>query len=181
MDVVNLIAELFKKQGTAAYFGEAVSQAEHALQCAHLAERGGADDALIVAALLHDVGHLLHGLGEDVADRGVDGRHEDVGHAWLARWFGPDVAEPVRLHVAAKRYLGATDPAYLSRLSPASVPSLQPPSRPFTVAEVTEFEHNTHYKSSVRLRHWDDAAKVPELKVPTLDAYRPRLAKLLVN
>ena len=179
MDVVNQIAELFERQGTAAYFGEPVSQAEHALQSAHLAEREGADDALVVAALLHDVGHLLHGLGEDVADHGVDGRHEDVGHAWLTRWFGPAVAEPVRLHVAAKRYLCATDPDYLGRLSPASVRSLELQCGPFTPAELAAFEHNPHHTAAVRLRRWDDAAKVPGLSVPPLDSYRPRLAKLL--
>lgn len=180
MDVVNQIAGLFEHQGRAEYFGEAVSEAEHALQSAYLADREGADDALVVAALLHDVGHLLHGLGEDVADRGVDGRHEDVGHAWLSRWFGPAVAEPVRLHVAAKRYLCATDPGYLGQLSPASQRSLDLQGGPFTPSEVQSFEHNPYHKDAVRLRHWDDAAKVPGLGVPPLDTYRPRLARLLV-
>jgi len=180
MDVVNQIAELFERQGTAAYFGEPVSQAEHALQSAHLAEREQADDALVVAALLHDVGHLLHGLGEDVADHGVDGRHEEVGNAWLARWFGPAVAEPVRLHVAAKRYLCATDPAYQEQLSPASQRSLELQGGPFSPAEVTAFEGNPFHLLAVRLRRWDDAAKVPGLSVPPFDSYRPRLASLLI-
>src|SRR5690349_10889305 len=134
MDVVDTIAGLFASRGQALYFGEAVSEAEHALQAAHLAEREGAGDDLVAAALLHDIGHLLHGLGEDVADRGVDGRHEVAGHAWLARWFAPAVAEPVRLHVAAKRYLCATDPAYLARLSPASRQSLELQGGPFSPA-----------------------------------------------
>jgi phosphonate degradation associated HDIG domain protein len=179
MDVVNQIAELFEHQGRAEYFGEAVSEAEHALQSANLADREGADDALVAAALLHDVGHLLHGLGEDVADRGVDARHEDVGHAWLARWFGPAVSEPVRLHVAAKRYLCATDPAYLGELSPASRRSLDLQGGPFTPTEVAEFERDPHHAAAVRLRHWDDAAKVPGLSVPPLEHYRGRLARLL--
>jgi phosphonate degradation associated HDIG domain protein len=179
MDVVNQIAELFEHQGRAEYFGEAVSEAEHALQAAHLADCEGADDALVAAALLHDVGHLLHGLGEDIADRGVDGRHEDVGHAWLAKWFDPAVAEPVRLHVAAKRYLCATDPDYLGQLSPASARSLELQGGPFTTTEVSAFERNPYHKDAVRLRHWDDAAKVPNLSVPPLDHYRPRLTKLL--
>jgi len=179
MDVLNSIAQLFEHQGRAAYFGESVSEAEHALQSAHLAEQEGADDALVAAALLHDVGHLLHGLGEDVADRGLDARHEEVGHTWLARWFGPAVAEPVRLHVAAKRYLCATDPAYLGELSPASRRSLELQGGPFTPAEVEEFQRNPHHAAAVRLRHWDDAAKIPDLAVPPLEHYRPRLAKLL--
>ena len=179
MDVLNTIGRLFEHEGRAAYFGESVSEAEHALQSAHLAELEGADDTLVAAALLHDVGHLLHGLGEDIADRGLDGRHEDVGHDWLTRWFGPAVAEPVRLHVAAKRYLCATDPAYLGELSPASRRSLELQGGPFTAAEVAEFERNPYYAAAVRLRHWDDAAKVPNLPVPPLESYRSRLAKLL--
>src|SRR5205823_11053522 len=88
VDVLDKITELFATRGHLEYFGEAVSEEEHALQAAHLAERDGADDTLVAAALLHDIGHLLHGLGEDAAERGVDARHEEVGHAWLMRWFG---------------------------------------------------------------------------------------------
>jgi gamma-butyrobetaine dioxygenase len=179
MDIVNAIADLFEQEGRAAYFGEAVSQSEHALQAADLAARDGADDALVVAALLHDIGHLLHGLGENVADRGLDGQHEDLGYAWLARWFDPAVAEPVRLHVAAKRYLCATDPAYLRQLSPASLQSLELQGGAFTPAEVAAFDSVPYSQAAVRLRHWDDAAKVPGLTVPPLDSYRTRLAKLL--
>jgi [1-hydroxy-2-(trimethylamino)ethyl]phosphonate dioxygenase len=180
MDIINAIAELFEREGRAAYFGEAVSESEHALQAADLAARDGANDALVVAALLHDVGHLLHGLGENVAERGLDGRHEEVGHDWLARWFGPAVAEPVRLHVAAKRYLCATDPAYLDQLSPASLRSLELQGGPFSPSEIVTFERNPHHEAAVRLRHWDDAAKVAGLNVPPFDAYRPRMAKLLI-
>ncbi len=118
------IVRLFERRGREAYFGEPVSQAEHALQAARLAEIEGAHDALIAAALLHDVGHLLHDLGEDVADRGHDARHEELGSDWLAARFGPEVVEPVRLHVAAKRYLCTVDPAYYDGLSPASKQSL---------------------------------------------------------
>jgi gamma-butyrobetaine dioxygenase len=181
MDVVATIADLFETRGRALYFGEAVTEAEHALQSAHLAEQEGADDALVAAALLHDVGHLLHMHGEDVADRGIDGRHEVVGCGWLAKWFGPAVAEPVRLHVAAKRYLCAVDVSYLARLSPASRQSLDLQGGPFAAAEATEFERNPHHAAAVRLRHWDDAAKVVGLAVPPFDHYRPRLESLLVG
>jgi phosphonate degradation associated HDIG domain protein len=179
MDTLDAIADLFATRGRAMYFGEAVSEAEHALQAAHLAERAGADDTLVAAALLHDIGHLLHGLGQDVADRGVDGRHEVVGCAWLAERFGPAVAEPVRLHVAAKRYLCATDPAYLARLSPASRQSLALQGGPHTPAEAAAFERHPHHSAAVRLRHWDDVAKVPGWVVPPLGHYYPRLARLL--
>ena len=112
-----------------------MSQAEHALQAAELAEREGAPDRLVVAALLHDVGHLLDGQDEDLADRGVDGRHEEAGCAWLARHFGPEVTEPIRLHVAAKRYLCAVDPSYLDGLSPASRLSLSVQGGPMGAEE----------------------------------------------
>jgi predicted HD phosphohydrolase len=118
-NIVDEVCELFATKGHAAYVGEPVSQLEHALQTAHHAEQSGADDALVVAALLHDVGHLLHKLPENVADEGIDTRHEHLGQAWLKRYCGPEVTEPVRLHVPAKRYLCATDPAYLAALSPA--------------------------------------------------------------
>src|ERR1700688_2083010 len=117
MKVVDFILQLFQEKGDAAYFGEPVSQTAHGLQSAHLATKGGADDSLIVAALIHDVGHLLHGLPETVADRGVNGQHENQGAVWLAKYFGEKVTEPIRLHVAAKRYLCAVDSNYLGKLS----------------------------------------------------------------
>src|ERR1700730_17622118 len=124
MSTVDRIFELFERRGDEAYFGEPVSQSEHALQAASQAEKEGAPDSLVVAALLHDIGHLVHGLSEGIADRGVDGRPEAVGGAWLSRHFGPEVAAPCRLHVAAKRYLCAVEPEYGRQLSPASVQSL---------------------------------------------------------
>jgi phosphonate degradation associated HDIG domain protein len=181
VNVLDTVIELFATRGLAEYHGEAVTQREHALQAAHLAERAGAGDALVAAALLHDVGHLLHGLGEDAADRGLDDRHEQIGYKWLARWFGPEVAEPVRLHVAAKRYLCATDPAYAARLSPASRLSLELQGGPFTPAEAEAFRTLPRHADAVRLRHWDDAAKVPGLAVPPLEHYRGRLHALLAR
>jgi phosphonate degradation associated HDIG domain protein len=181
LDVLDIITELFATHGHSEYHGETVSQLEHALQTAHLAEQQGADDALVAAALLHDIGHLLHGLGEDVAQRGLDTRHEEAGRAWLARRFGPAVAEPVRLHVAAKRFLCATDPAYAAKLSPASQLSLKLQGGPFIPAEAAAFAANPYHRAAVRLRHWDDAAKVPGLAVPPLAHYRERLRSLLAG
>ena len=135
MNIVEKILELFTRRGESAYHGEAVSQAEHALQAADLAEQEGAPDRLIVAALLHDVGHLLDGQDEDLAERGVDGRHEEAGGAWLARHFGPEVTAPIRLHVAAKRYLCAVDPSYLEGLSSASRLSLDVQGGPMKAEE----------------------------------------------
>jgi phosphonate degradation associated HDIG domain protein len=175
MSIVNEIVGLFHKRGDAAYHGEAVSQTEHALQSAALAERQGAPDNLIVAALLHDIGHLLDGQDEDLAQNGVDGQHEAAAHAWLSRYFGPEVTEPVRLHVAAKRYLCAKNEAYLKGLSPASKLSLELQGGPMTPLERARFETNPHYRDALRLRYWDDTAKVPNLEVPGLDHYRARL------
>lgn len=181
MDRVEKIVGLFRDRGREAYLGEPVSQAEHALQAAHLADRAGASDALVVAALLHDVGHLLHDLGDDAAERGVDARHEDSGRAWLSRHFGPEVAEAAGLHVEAKRYLCAVEPEYLEALSPASKLSLTLQGGPMSPGEVARFEANPHHAQAIRLRRWDDEAKVPALAVPGLDAYLGRIAALLAG
>jgi gamma-butyrobetaine dioxygenase len=175
MTIVNEILGLFARRGAATYHGEAVSQTEHALQAAERAEREGAPDHIVVAALLHDVGHLLDGQDEDLAARGIDGGHEEAGCAWLARSFGPEVTEPIRLHVAAKRYLCAVDPSYLDGLSPASRLSLSLQGGPLSAQESAAFERNPAHGDAVRLRRWDDAAKVPGLEVPGLEHYRDRL------
>lgn len=180
MSIIDEIFRLFAVAGQGAYFGEAVTETEHALQAAHLAASAGAGDALVCAALLHDVGHLLHGLGEDVAARGIDARHEDGGADWLALHFGPDVTEPVRLHVAAKRYLCAADPSYHAGLSPASRQSLRLQGGPMTAEEARAFEAGRYAREAAALRRWDDGAKVPGLEVPGLEAYRGRLEAQLL-
>lgn len=106
------LTTLFNRLGDLRY-GEDVSQLDHAVQTAHHAKLDGAPPALIAAALLHDVGHMMQKAGEDAADHGVDTRHEQISAGYLARAFGPEVTEPIRLHVAAKRYRVAVDPAYL--------------------------------------------------------------------
>jgi phosphonate degradation associated HDIG domain protein len=175
MSVVDEILELFATKGHEAYVGEPVSQLEHALQAAHHAEQASASDELIVAALLHDIGHLLHKLPEDAADHGLDTRHEMIGQAWLARHFGPEVTEPIRLHVPAKRYLCVTDPEYRARLSAASLQSLALQGGPFGREELKEFQQNPFFRDALALRRWDDLAKVPGMPVAGLEHYRPRL------
>jgi [1-hydroxy-2-(trimethylamino)ethyl]phosphonate dioxygenase len=179
MTIFDEIMALFAERGAAAYHGEKVSQTEHALQAAALAIQEGAPDHLIVAALLHDIGHLLDGQDEDLAVRGLDGRHEEAGGTWLARHFSPSVTEPIRLHVTAKRYLCAVEPSYFESLSPASRLSLAVQGGAMTDEEVTTFESNPVHEDAVRLRHWDDTAKVPGLKVPGLDSYHERLQAAL--
>ena len=177
MDSVDRILDVFEKRGAEAYLGEPVSQQEHAVQAAWLAVQEGAPDALIAAALLHDIGHLLGG-DDDPAERGVDGYHENAGCAWLASEFGPQVTEPIRLHVAAKRYLCATEPAYFETLSPASIRSLALQGGPFSEAEVHQFEANPFYRDAVRLRRWDDQAKIPGLAVPAPRDYAEMLRRV---
>ena len=177
MSIADEVLELYRRRGDEAYFGEAVSQTEHALQAAHLAETEAAPDSLVVAALVHDIGHLLHSRSEDIADRGIDARHEEIGRRWLSRHFGPEVVEPVQLHVAAKRYLCAVDPDYMAELSPASVQSLRLQGGPFTEDDVRDFRAHAHFDAAVRLRRWDDEAKVPGHDVPGLEHYRDLIAR----
>ena len=175
MPLADAVFRLFAERGSGLYFGEAVTETEHALQTAHLAEAANAPPTLVAAALLHDVGHLLHGLGEDAAERGIDGRHEAVGAAWVARHFGPAVADPVRLHVAAKRFLCAVNPGYFDGLSSASRRSLELQGGPLSSDEQAAFRAEPHWEAAVALRRWDDAAKVPGLAVPGVEHYRPCL------
>lgn len=165
------ITDLFARRGREMYAGEPVTQTEHALQTAWQAEDNGARPALVAAALLHDVGHLLHDLRDDCADEGIDDRHEALGAEWLARHFGPDVVEPVRLHVAAKRYRCAVDPDYQQRLSDASRLSLTLQGGPFNESQARHFEDHPYFQDAVRLRLWDEAAKIPDLETPPLEHF----------
>ncbi|MFO0907176.1 MAG: HD domain-containing protein [Isosphaeraceae bacterium] len=176
---IEAIRILFAERGDSAYGGEAVSQREHALQAAALARSSGADAALITAALLHDIGHLLHHLPDDAPDQGVDDVHESLAARWLARWFGAEVVEPVRLHVAAKRYLCAVEPEYLERLSEPSILSLRLQGGPMTDEEVRAFRASPHVARAVALRRWDDEAKDPTWVVPEFEAYVPVIEEAL--
>ncbi len=178
MNLTDSIMRLFHAQGAAAYHGEAVSQLEHGLQAAALAQAEGAPEPLVAAALLHDIGHLLEGQDEDLMEQGIDGAHELAGQAFLASGFGPEVLEPVRLHVAAKRYLCAVEPPYLEGLSPASRRSLELQGGPMSAEECAEFEANPHHHDAIRLRRWDDTAKTPNLPTPGLETYRTLLDAL---
>lgn len=181
MSIVDEIFETFRTHGAGQYLGEPVSMTEHMLQTAYAAERDGSDDLLVAAALLHDYGHLVHGGPEDAAEHGIDTHHEDVASAYLARWFPPEVLEPVRMHVAAKRYLCAVDPAYVDALSPASVLSLELQGGPMSPQEVAEFERSPHAERAARLRRYDDVGKVPGLATPDLEHYRPYLELALTS
>jgi len=172
MSAADRILEILETSGAAQYGDEAVSQLQHALQCAHLAECSGAPDPLVVAALLHDFGHLIHKLGEDAAMRGIDDRHETLGSKYLARWFGEEVTGPIGLHVDAKRYLCAADSAYFDTLSPASVRSLELQGGPFSEAEAASFIARPHAHDALAVRRWDEQAKDPGAVTPGLGRYR---------
>jgi len=156
-----------------------ISQLEHALQGAALADADGESDALVVAVLLHDIGHMIHQLGERPAERGVDDHHEILGAKRLAKLFGPAVSEPVRLHVAAKRYLCAVEADYSAKLSADSVRSLALQGGPMSPDEIDAFRADPHWQAAVKLRRYDEAAKVPGRVVPPFASYRARIAGAL--
>lgn len=179
---VDALARLFEGEGSAEYFGEAVTQAGHMLQAGALAEAAGAPAHLVAAALLHDIGHF-HGTvtGRDLMEGGQDNRHSHTGADWLARWFGPEVTEPVRLHVAAKRYLCTAEPGYFALLSEASVHTLRVQGGPMTAEQARAFEALPAAADAVAVRRWDEQAKDPELAAPDFDHFRPLLEALLVK
>jgi len=165
--------------GREMYGGEAVTQLAHALQCATLAERDGAATALIVAALLHDLGHIVDKRFQLGQDNPIDRHHEDIGSAYLARWFPPAVTEPIRLHVPAKRYLCQVEPDYFDGLSPASVRSLDLQGGTFTSDEAQAFIAQPYAEDAARLRRWDDLAKDPAAETPPLDHFLRQVEAVL--
>lgn len=172
------LADLFARLGGLRY-GEDVSQLEHALQTAHHAKLDDAPPELVAAALLHDVGHMMQKAGEHAADFGIDTRHEHIGGGYLARAFGPAVTEPVRLHVAAKRYRVAVDPVYLKRLSKASLQSLALQGGPMSAAEIETFLADPAAQAALRLRGYDEAGKAPDAEVAGLETYHDLLRDLI--
>jgi phosphonate degradation associated HDIG domain protein len=171
MSLVREILAVYAARGAGAYFGERVSMTEHGLQAAHFAHAERAPEPLILAALLHDVGHLLEDVPDAIEDWRSDARHEEVGARWLARRFGPEVSEAVRLHVPAKRYLCATDAAYFGMLSPASVHTLGLQGGPMNALETARFETEPYHREAVRVRRWDDQGKVAGLKTAAMHDY----------
>jgi phosphonate degradation associated HDIG domain protein len=168
------LVELYRSESACRLYDESVTQLEHALQCAALAVATDAPDHMIIAALVHDVGHLVDDerVGDErVGRRIVDGRHERVGARYLAQWFGPEITEPVALHVAAKRYLCATDAAYSDALSPASMRSLGFQGGAMTADEQRSFAQDRRARDAVQLRRWDDEAKVVGLTVPDFASF----------
>ena len=170
------LLEIFVGRATRRYGLSAITQLQHALQAAALAEADNAPPATVLASLLHDVGHMVHDLGEDPAARGVDDVHEELGATWLAERFGPEVSEPVRLHVTAKRYLCTVEPDYFSKLTPDSVRSLKLQGGPMSPDEVAAFRADPFHAEAVRLRRYDEGAKDPRAQTPDFDHYLRHVA-----
>jgi gamma-butyrobetaine dioxygenase len=175
MRTIHRLAELFATEGAAEYLGESVSIATHMLQAGALAEGAGAAWELVAAALLHDVGHLVAPTSEH-----TDARHEEWGAQWLTEnGFSIAVTEPVRLHVAAKRYLCAVEPGYVEGLSPASLRSLALQGGVMTMDEVETFARLEYAAAAVAVRRWDEAAKDPARQTPAFEHFRPILQRVL--
>jgi phosphonate degradation associated HDIG domain protein len=165
------IKGLFDSFGAAAYSGEPVTQLEHALQSGALAEEDGASEELIAAAFLHDLGHLLNRQGETPTARGIDDLHQYFALPFLRPVLPDAVLEPIKLHVDAKRYLCAVDDGYFDSLSPDSVRSLKLQGGIFSAEQAREFLGRPFADDAVRLRRWDDLAKVAGKPTPDLNHY----------
>ncbi len=164
------IFALFEEHGAMVDPGDGINQLEHALQSASLAGKECRGDAMIAACLLHDVGHMLEGVGGE--------HHEAVGAAWLSRSFPPAVTEPIRLHAEAKRYLLTREPDYRDQLAEASLKSLEFQGGLMSEEELNAFESLPHHGDAVHLRRIDDRAKDPGAKTPRLESWRMLLARL---
>lgn len=161
--VLSEIGLLFESRGNLVY-GEMVTQLQHALQCATLAHQAQASPGLVLAAFLHDIGHMQHQDAASAVEQGRDDAHEAIGAKFLARWFGPEVSEPVRLHVQAKRYLCRVQTGYLDSLSPLSLRTLQIQGGPMSEEEAKAFEQQPFFEDAVRLRRWDEAGKEAQME-----------------
>lgn len=172
-NTITEISQLFEIQGDSEYYGEKVSQYEHAAQAAILAERQGYDEEVQIAAFLHDIGHLFPAQKEEELME-VYGRkdHESVAADWLReRGFSEKIAVLVENHVNAKRYLTFIDEDYFEALSEASKQTLIFQGGRMTEKEAKEFEQNPYFELIIKMRRWDEAAKVEAMKLPRLDHF----------
>ncbi len=170
------ISHLLVTRGKEQYGGEAVSQLEHALQCAHLAELAGETPQTVAAALLHDIGHLLAPECRAADNAGRDGLHQYVALPFLRALLPPAVLEPVRLHVDAKRYLCTMENGYWEALSPASKHSLELQGGAYSVEQAVQFVSQPFAHEAIRLRRYDDAAKVVGRETPAFEHFMHTLA-----
>ena len=178
-NIVTFLEDLFERRGNEEYLGEPVTMAQHLLQGAKLAEQKGESDITIVATLLHDIGHLTSEFGMFNMFDTSDKFHENSGAEILKRFFPKLVTDCVQFHVAAKRYLCATDPSYMNRLSKASIHSLHLQGGPMNTKEIIEFEKKPYLNEILKVRLFDDAGKDPEMKTPPFSYYAPRVQQIV--
>jgi phosphonate degradation associated HDIG domain protein len=178
-NIVAFIGDIFERRGGEEYLGEPVTMAEHMLQGAYLAEQQGEDEVIVAAALLHDIGHFTSEFGTFSMHDTEDRHHEEAGAKVLERFFPKLIVDCVRRHVAAKRYLCATDPAYFAELSQASVHSLKLQGGPMSPEEVAAFETQPNVRDIVKVRRFDDAGKVAGMRTPGFKHYAPLLQRIV--
>ena len=177
--IVPFIEDIFVRRGGERYLGEAVTLAEHMLQGATIAERNGEPEEIVAAALLHDIGHIVGQSGAFSMSDTEDRFHEKAGARLLEPFFPSVVVDCCRFHVAAKRYLCATDPDYFDTLSEASVHSLKLQGGPMNAEEAAEFETQPHFREIVAVRFLDDAGKQPGMATPAFDHFAPMLRRMV--
>ncbi|MEO1399257.1 MAG: HD domain-containing protein [Pseudomonadota bacterium] len=177
--IVPFLQDIFERRGGEEYLGEPVTMAEHMLQGATIAEQNGMDEIIVVAALLHDVGHFTSEFGMFTMDDTEDRLHEEAGAQVLSAFFPTLVTDCVRYHVAAKRYLCATKPEYFERLSEASVHSLNLQGGPMSDDEVTEFEKNPNLKQIIQVRYLDEAGKRADMVTPDFSHFAPMVQRVV--
>jgi phosphonate degradation associated HDIG domain protein len=179
--VVDFLIDIFNSKGDELYGGEEVTQLQHGLQAAYFAEQENASNDLVVAALLHDIGHLLHELPDNATEQGIDDVHEALGAQFLATYFNDLIVDVVKLHVEAKRYLCLVEPGYYSTLSSTSKASLLLQGGIMSSTEKELFEHHTYYQEAVMARKWDDLAKDPAIVTRPIESYKTNIFKALKN
>lgn len=177
--IVDFLGDIFDRRGGEEYLGEPVTMAQHMLQGATLAERQGLPEVVIVAALLHDIGHFTSEFGTYHPDDTEDRHHEDAGAAVLGDFFPSVVTDCVKYHVAAKRYLCATRPSYFERLSAASVHTLELQGGPMDADEVAAFQANPNLEQIIQVRYLDEAGKDPDLDTPDFAHFAPMVQQVI--
>ncbi len=177
-EIVEQILDAFAKCGHLDY-GENISMKEHMLQTAFLADENDEDNNVVVAALLHDFGHLICNMPNNTFDEGSDNYHEELGANALQDWFEDDIVDAVRLHVDAKRYLCAANPKYKDKLSKASITTMAIQGGPMNQREMLAFRRKKGHRIAIRIRTYDDLGKMPEMQRPGLEHYIPKIRECL--
>ena len=178
-NIVNFIGSIFERRGGEEYLGEPVTMGQHMLQGATMAEQSKEPDDIIIGALLHDIGHFTSEFGTFSMEDKKDRFHEDAGAAVLEHFFPKVITDCCRYHVAAKRYLCATNPEYCQKLSAASVHSLNLQGGPMSEIEVKEFEKNPNLEKILTVRLYDDAGKIPNMDTPSFWHFAPLVQKMV--